>query len=214
MLRQEYSGRTSSVSLQWHHNGCDSVSNHQPHDCFLNCVFRHRSKKTSKLCVTGLCAGNSPEAGEFPAQMASKAEDVSIWWRHHDHDCQCYGSLHRQVISSLDIVHVTRNGPSQWTNYKIIMSLLRCLLWGQIMMTWSRYWSFVRGIHWSTVISPHKGQWRGALMFSLICAWIKAWVNNREAGDLRPYRAHYDVTVMVNLFLQYNWVHIGQMIEG
>ena len=70
-------------SLQWPHNGRDGVSNHQPHDCFLNRLFRHRSKKTSKLRVTGLCAGNSPEAGEFPAQMASNAENVSIWWRHH-----------------------------------------------------------------------------------------------------------------------------------
>ena len=69
--------------LQWRHNGPDSVSNHQPHDCFLNRLFRHRSKKTSKLRVTGLCAGNSPEAGEFPAQMASNAENVPIWWRHH-----------------------------------------------------------------------------------------------------------------------------------
>ena len=69
--------------LQWRHNGRGSGSNHQPHDCFLNRLFRHRSKKTSKLRVTGLCAGNSPEAGEFPAQMASNAENVSIWWRHH-----------------------------------------------------------------------------------------------------------------------------------
>ena len=45
---------------------------------------------------------------------------------------------------------------------------------------------------------PHKGQWRGALMFSLICVWINDWVNNGEAGDLRRYRIHYDVTVMVN----------------
>ena len=60
----------------------------------------------------------------------------------------------------------------------------------------SRYWPFVRGIHWSPVISPHKGQWRGALMFSLICAWINGALNNGEAGDLRRHRAHYDVTVM------------------
>ena len=59
-----------------------------------------------------------------------------------------------------------------------------------------RYWPFVRGIHRSPVNSPHKGQWRGALMFSLICVWINGWVNNREAGDLRHYRVHYDVTVM------------------
>ena len=59
-----------------------------------------------------------------------------------------------------------------------------------------RYWSFVRGIHRSPVNSLHKGQWRGASMFSLICARINVSVNNREAGDLWRYRAHYDVIVM------------------
>ena len=59
-----------------------------------------------------------------------------------------------------------------------------------------RYWPFVRGIHHLLVNSPHKGQWRGALMFSLICVRKNDWVNNREAGDLRRYRAHYDVIVM------------------
>ena len=54
-----------------------------------------------------------------------------------------------------------------------------------------RYWPFVRAIHRWPVNYPHKGQWRGALMFSLICAWINIWVNNREAGDLRRHRAHY-----------------------
>ena len=60
-----------------------------------------------------------------------------------------------------------------------------------------RYSPFLRGIHRSPVNSPHKGQWRGALMFSLICAWINDWVNNREAGDLRRHRAHCDVIVML-----------------
>ena len=59
------------------------------------------------------------------------------------------------------------------------------------------YWPFVRGIHRSPVTSPHEGQWRGALMFSLLCVWINGWVNNREPGDLIRYRTHYDVTVMV-----------------
>ena len=67
-----------------------------------------------------------------------------------------------------------------------------------------RYWSFVRGIHRSTVNSPHKGQWRGALMFSLICARINGRVNNREAVDLRRHRAHYDVVVMNYLFV--SWI--------
>ena len=71
------------LSLQWRHNGHDSVSNHQSHDCLLNRLFRRRSKNTSKLRVTGLCAGNSLGTGEFPAQMASNAENVFIWWRHH-----------------------------------------------------------------------------------------------------------------------------------
>ena len=62
------------------------------------------------------------------------------------------------------------------------------------------YWLFVRGIHRSPVNSPHKGQWRGALMFSLICAWINGWVNSRKAGDLRRHRAHYDVIVMFALW--------------
>ena len=69
-----------------------------------------------------------------------------------------------------------------------------------------RYWLFVRGIHRSPVNSPHKGQWRGALMFTLICARINGWVNNREAGHLRRYRAHYDVIVM-----HYEWRHISKI---
>ena len=59
-----------------------------------------------------------------------------------------------------------------------------------------RYWPFVWGIHRSPVNSLHKGQWRGALMFSLICTLTNGWVNNREAGDLRRHRAHYDFIVM------------------
>ena len=68
---------------QWRHNGCNGVSNHQPHDCLLKRFFGRRSKKTSTFRVTGLCAGNSPVTGEFPEQRARNAENVSIWWRHH-----------------------------------------------------------------------------------------------------------------------------------
>ena len=60
-----------------------------------------------------------------------------------------------------------------------------------------RYWPFARGIHQTPVNSPHKSQWRGALMFVFfICAWINGWVNNLKAGDLRRHHAYYDVTVM------------------
>ena len=60
-----------------------AYTNHQPHHCLLNRLFRSRSKKPSKLRVTGLCVGNSLVTGEFPAQRASNSENASIWWRHH-----------------------------------------------------------------------------------------------------------------------------------
>ena len=59
-----------------------------------------------------------------------------------------------------------------------------------------RYWPFVRGIHRSPVVSLHKDQWRGTLMFYLICVWTNGWGNNWDVGDLRHHRAHYDVSVM------------------
>ena len=93
--------RYGGVSLRWRHNGLDSVSNHQPPGCLLNRLFRRKSKKTSKLRVTGLCAGNSPGTGEFSAQMASYAENVSIWWRHH---VLWVYSLNKVFVSSSRIV--------------------------------------------------------------------------------------------------------------
>ena len=93
---------TIQLALQWRHNGQDGVSNHQPHDCLLNRSFKRRSKKTSKLRATGLCAGNSPGTGEFPAQRASNAENASIWWRHHEagFPSQYHQSHVRQELSA------------------------------------------------------------------------------------------------------------------
>ena len=72
------------TALQWHHNERDGASNYQPRDCLFNHLFRRSSKKTSKLRITGLCEGHSPVTGEFPAQRASNAENIPIWWRHND----------------------------------------------------------------------------------------------------------------------------------
>ena len=72
--------------LQWRHNERDGVSNHRRLESLPSRLFMRRSKKTSKLRVTGLCEGNSPVTGKFPAQRSSNVENVSIWWRHHDHD--------------------------------------------------------------------------------------------------------------------------------
>ena len=85
--------------LRWRQNEHDGVLNHQPYHCKLSRLFRRRSKKTSKLRVTSLCAGNSPETGEFPTQRASNAENVSIWCRHHVFFC-------RSVMPTFDITFV------------------------------------------------------------------------------------------------------------
>ena len=66
--------------------------------------------------------------------------------------------------------------------------------------------SFVREIHRSPVNFPHKGQWCGTLMFSLICAWINGCVNNCEAGDWRRHHGHYDVTVMHFIHICFQWL--------
>ena len=88
---------------------------------------------------------------------------------------------------------------SHWRN--LLSAILPLFCPGEIfqhvreknLVSWK---SICAGIHRSPVDSPHKGQWRGASMFSLISAWINSWVNNCEAGDLTRHRAHYDVTVM------------------
>ena len=97
------------ISLQWRHDGLDGVANRQPHHCLLSRLFGRRSKKTPNLHVTGLCAGNSPGTGEFLAQMASNAESVSIWWRHHVYKtnwvypdiCQCHNNLAPSIQNNL-----------------------------------------------------------------------------------------------------------------
>ena len=89
----------SSKPLLWRHNGQGSVSNHQPHDCLLNRLFKRRPKKTPML------RGNSPGTGEFPAQMASNAENVSIWWRHH-----ASSEPYRWLSARLRSLHCVSNG--------------------------------------------------------------------------------------------------------
>ena len=76
--------------------------------------------------------------------------------------------------------------------------------WRHQMETFSANWPFVRGVHRWPVNSPRQGQWRGALIFTLFYAWINGWVNNREVGDLRRHRAHWDVTMMRTLYIMPN----------
>ena len=122
-------------------------------------------------------------ADDVTCQTDIDAEDVAlwgskVWWRHDviilSMSPLCCEPLMGRLLPKRVKVH---NGVIKWKHFP-------------------RYWPFVRGIHRSPVNSPHKGQGRRALMFSLICAWINAWVNNREAGGLRGHCAHYDVIVI------------------
>ena len=110
------------LPLQWRHNESDGVSNHQPHDYLLNRYSSRRWQKTSKIHVTGLCVGNSPVTGEFPAQRARNAVNVFIWWRHHARtvwhceifivsaaDCKCEGP--KACISNFAVI-VWRRAPN------------------------------------------------------------------------------------------------------
>ena len=115
-------------TLRWRHNGHNGVSNHQPHGRLLNRLFR--SKKTSKLRVTGLCVGNSPGTGEFPAQMASYTENVSIWWRHHD--CNGWRSFHHHCANVYQIVKTTQE----------VLKCLHVLSWrvSDLLYDWKSCW--------------------------------------------------------------------------
>ena len=111
------------VTLQQHNNRRDGVSHHQSHNCLLSRLFRRRSKKTSKLPITDICVGNSPVTDEFPAQTASNAENVCIWWRHHESESRYSVSLVLQLTtgallkySQWDMVGYHRNVWSVKTN--------------------------------------------------------------------------------------------------
>ena len=157
------------ATLQWRANERDDVSNHRCFECLPDRLFRRRSKNTSKLRATGLWVGNAPV--NSPTQRDSNAENVPIWWRHHE--------------TWLEMECEVQQLRNHWKRPLVMMTSSN----GNIF----RFTGHLCG----EFTGPHKGQWRGALMFSLICAWIKDWVNNREAGDLRRLRGHYDVIVMV-----------------
>ena len=111
------------------------------------------------------------------------------WPRDLPKSCQ-YREIPRDIVSHFEwhqLIHI------------FVWNSRHEISWHDDGIKWKhypRYWSFVPRIHRSTANSPHEGQWRGALVFSLICAWINDWVNNREAGDLGRHLAQYGVTVM------------------
>ena len=109
----ETQAQANVFSIQWRPYGRDGVSNHQPHDCLVNRLFGRRSKKASKLRVTGLCEGNSPVTDEFPAQRASNTINISFWWRH-------------RVARFSDAIDLLNIGCSQM--HSLVINSSKCLL--------------------------------------------------------------------------------------
>ena len=111
----------------------------------------------------------------------------------------CFDKWHIVFISS-DAFNIKKNRWYKSTAYSVSDHISP--MCHDDIIKWKhfpRHLPFVRGIHRSPVNPPHKGQWRGALMFSYICAWTNSWANSKDAGYLRRYREHYDVTVMARL---------------
>ena len=137
------------IALQWRHNESDSVSNHQPRDCLLSRLIMRRSKKISKLCVTGLCVGNSPVTGEFPARMASNVEYVSIWWRHHGIFLECITANISSVFwkALFALKSNPRNDPIVWTDIKNTIDFIRNRVQcsPRILAAQSWYYSIISG---------------------------------------------------------------------
>ena len=110
-------------TLLWRHNEHNGVSNHQSPHCLLNRLSRPKSQKISKLCVTGLCEGNSPVTDELPAQRASDAENASIWLRHHE----LYGMW-----------HLTLWGLNKMSD-RLLTTFLNTLSWIWIIVFWFQF---------------------------------------------------------------------------
>ena len=147
-------------ALHWNHNGRDGVSNHHPYDCLLNRLFRGRWKKTSKHRVTGLCEWNSPVIGEFPAQRSSNAENVSIWWRHHDF----------RISIALELVLYHTFWYSHFTMTKI--SLGRKFMDGVPMVT-NVWWTFMLKIRWYLRITDafYRASWLAKATLHFLGTW-------------------------------------------
>ena len=145
-----------------------------------------------------LCVCRSHLFHNVPVNVSSPKFSVVIWKFNSFISYTCHVS---QSINQLSDSTLTNFSPALCVQVTSHSGGVSCWVTGSHddVIKWKHFpcnWPFVRGIHWSPVNSPHKGQWCKALMFSFICIWINDWVNNREAGDLRRYHVHFDVLVM------------------
>ena len=148
--------------------------------------------------LLALCAGNTPVTDKFPPQRpVTRSFDVFFGLRLNKR----LNKQSRLQWFKTPLRLLWRQCNDCTVHFKVCSFFcLRHARFHDDVIKWKHFprnWPFVRRIHRSPVNSPHKGQWRGALMFTLICVWINGWVNDREAGDLRRYHGHYDVIVML-----------------
>ena len=145
---------------------------------------------------------------------------IKAWISNHMYDC-LYGVIFTHVL--IDPSPKSHNASEKYptmhqyvSTTSVHISVTKWWIHDDVIK-WKHFprnWPFVREIHRSPVNFPHKGQWRGALMFSLIYAWINDWVNNREAGDLRRQHGHYDVIVMLwNMRRLYGICGISELVQ-
>ena len=202
----------SLVSLQWRHKKHDGVSIHLRLDCLFDRLSRHISKKTSKLPVTGLCGGihrwpvDSPHKGRVTRKMFP-----------FDDGIMCTRFMRIQVLFKEMILSLKWNNMIIWDQYFAHAMTARAYrnprnpwelrVWRFIYPWWRHQMeTFSALLALCAGNSPVTGEFpaqrpvtRSFDVFFLICAWIKYWVNNGEAGDLRRHCPHYDVIVMLRV---------------
>ena len=144
--------------------------------------------------LLALCAGISPVTGEFPAQRpVTRSFDIFFHLRLNKRlNKQSWGWWFETPLPALWLHCNATTHWYKWQYFIIDAHHDAVIKWKHLPL----YWPFVRWIHRSPVNTSHKDQWRGALMFSLICSWINGWVNNREAGDLKRHCPHCEVIGM------------------
>ena len=149
------------ISLWWWYNGRDGIPNDQPHGCILNCFSRHRSKKRSKLCITGLCPGNPLVTGEFPAQRASNTENASIGWRHH------------VTAASWNILDVNIDSAVFFAKNNIRFSLLSQMFAPEYLRTYMSFWLIMLGCLWYIVTDINFNEIRAYSINFIHCfKWV------------------------------------------
>ena len=191
------------IALRWRHNERDGVLIHQTHRVFTQAFIRAQIKENIKAQRHWLCEENSPVTSEFPTQRASNAENASIWWRHQGYiyntNSNCATNLWYWYLHTLSVVKFTRHvfaveGIRTGKNNHLLR-----IWWRHQMETFSALLALCVGNSPVTGEFPTQRPVTPSFdVFFDLClnSSMNDWLNNREAGDLRRHRAHYDVIVM------------------